>query len=101
LVLSFQRKNHVWAEPKVLIKKGGFVNLKLVNGVKGNCYKVKNIKLEPVVKRRLEMLGMTEYSDVILLNKKKSGAVIIKVRGTRFALGKEFAEGIEIGGDCL
>ncbi len=75
--------------------------MRLIDGVKGHIYKVKNINLERVVKRRLEMLGMTEYSDVTLLNKKKSGAVIVKVRGTRFALGKEFAEGIEIGGDCL
>ncbi len=73
--------------------------MNLLEGEKGRTYKIKSINLEHIVKRRLEILGMTENVDVFLLNKKKRGAVIIKVRGTRFAVGKEFAEGIEIGGD--
>ena len=43
-----------------------------------------------------EMLGMTNLTKVIVLNNKKSGSIIIKVRGTRFALGKEFAKGIKV-----
>ena len=31
-----------------------------------------------------------------LLNKKRSGAVIVKLRGTRFAFGKEIADGIDV-----
>ena len=73
--------------------------MNLLEGENGRTYKIKSINLEHIVKRRLEILGMTENVDVFLLNKKKRGAVIIKVRGTRFAVGKEFAEGIEIGGD--
>ena len=34
-----------------------------------------------------------------VLNKKNHGAVILKVRGTRFAVGREIAEAIEIGGN--
>ena len=33
---------------------------------------------------------------VTLMNKKGSGTVIIKVRGTRLALGRRISEGIEI-----
>lgn len=74
--------------------------MNLLEGKKGQTYKIKSINLEHIVKRRLEILGMTENTDVFLLNKKKRGAVIVKVRGTRFAVGKEFAEGIEIGDDA-
>ncbi len=62
----------------------------------GKTYSVQNIDLEIKVKRRLEILGMTGGSFVEVLNSKISGTKIIKVRGTRFAVGKEFAEGIEI-----
>ena len=72
--------------------------MKLIDAEIGKIYKVKEINLEYVVKRRLEILGMTENVNISILNKKRHGAVIIKVRGTRFALGKKFAEGIELGG---
>ena len=71
--------------------------MNLFDGEKNCIYKVKNICLELAVKRRLEILGMTENVDVLIVNK-KSSAIIIKVRGTRFALGKKFAQGIEVGG---
>lgn len=72
--------------------------MRLIDGVKGKCYKVKEINLPEKIKYRLQMLGMTDNTDVCILNKKFSGAVIIKIRGTRFALGKAFAEGIIVGG---
>ncbi len=72
--------------------------MKLIDAEVGKTYKVKEINLDYIVKRRLEILGMTENVDILILNKKNYGAVIIKVRGTRFALGKKFAQGIEIGG---
>ena len=59
---------------------------------KGRTYLVKEGNIE----RRLEMLGMTDQVTLIVLNKKNQGAVIIKVRGTRFAIGKEIADAIEI-----
>lgn len=52
--------------------------------------------LEGNIERRLEMLGMTDQVKLMVLNKKNQGAVIIKVRGTRFAIGKEIADAIEI-----
>ncbi|MBR5613932.1 MAG: FeoA domain-containing protein [Clostridia bacterium] len=70
--------------------------MKLSDGAVGKSYSVKNIDLSLKVKRRLEILGMTGNASVDVLNSKKSGTKIIKVRGTRFALGKSFAEGIEV-----
>lgn len=62
----------------------------------GKTYVVKEIGLGLEVKRRLEILGMTINSTVEIVNSKRSGTKIIKVRGTRFAIGKKFAEGIEV-----
>ena len=66
----------------------------LREGTIGNKYQVKEIQLEEKVKRRLQMLGMTKGTGVQVLNNKKSGSIIMKVRGTRFAIGKRIAEGI-------
>lgn len=65
---------------------------------KGRTYLVKKVNLEGNIERRLEMLGMTDKVKLMVLNKKNQGAVIIKVRGTRFAIGKEIADAIEIEG---
>lgn len=66
----------------------------LREGKIGQEYLVEDICLEDKVKRRLQMLGMTKGTGVSVLNNKKSGSVILKVRGTRFAVGKRIAEGI-------
>lgn len=63
---------------------------------KGRTYLVKKVNLEGNIERRLEMIGMTDQVKLMVLNKKNQGAVIIKVRGTRFAIGKEIADAIEI-----
>lgn len=63
---------------------------------KGKIYIVKKINLTGNIERRLEMLGMTDKVKLIILNKKHGGAVILKIRGTRFAVGKEIADAIEI-----
>lgn len=63
---------------------------------KGKTYLVKKVNLEGNIERRLEMLGMTDQVKLMVLNKKNQGAVIIKARGTRFAIGKEIADAIEI-----
>ena len=62
----------------------------------GRFYTIRNIWLQEAGARRLQMLGMTPGSVLAVLNNKRSGSIIIKVRGTRFALGKRFAQGIEV-----
>ena len=69
----------------------------LREGKIGQEYQVRDIWLEDKIKRRLQMLGMTKGTGISVLNNKKSGSVILKVRGTRFAVGKKIAEGIVIG----
>ncbi len=70
--------------------------MKLSEGIVGKSYAVKQIALELPVKRRLEILGMTMNTVITVLNSKRSGSKIIKVRGTRFALGADFAERIQV-----
>lgn len=70
--------------------------MNVLQAQKGRTYLVKKVNLEGNIERRLEMLGMTDQVKLMVLNKKNQGAVIIKVRGTRFAIGKEIADAIEI-----
>lgn len=63
---------------------------------KGRQYIVVNVHVNENITRRLEALGVNEGTPVNILNKKGSGSVIIKVRGTRLALGKKLSEGITV-----
>lgn len=53
----------------------------------GRAYTVKSIHLPFQLERRLEALGMTRQTAISVLNRKGKGILIIKLRGTRFALG--------------
>lgn len=69
--------------------------MSLCDGIVGNSYKVQEILVAPDITRRLEALGVNEGTTVEILNQKRNkGALIIKVRGTRLALGRKIAEGI-------
>ena len=59
----------------------------LCDGKIGNNYKVSDIELPTNMEKRLEALGMTRGTSVAVLNSKSHGVLIVKVRGTRFALG--------------
>lgn len=66
----------------------------LAEGRIGEKYVIEDIRLEADLKRRLQMLGMTQGTAVELMNRKFNKAVIFRVRGTRFAIGRNVAEGI-------
>ena len=70
--------------------------MKLHEGEIGKTYIVYSVMVDDTITRRLEALGVNEMMPVTLMNKKGSGTVIIKVRGTRLALGRRISEGIEI-----
>lgn len=70
--------------------------MKLYEGLIGNTYIVTGVLVNDAVTRRLEALGVNEQTPVTILNKKGSGTLIIKVRGTRLALGKKIAAGIDM-----
>jgi ferrous iron transport protein A len=72
------------------------INMKLYKGEIGKTYIVYGMIVKDAVTGRLQALGVNELTPVTLMNKKGSGTVIIKVRGTRLALGRKISEGIEI-----
>lgn len=68
----------------------------LYEAKKGCSYHVEGLFVEPGITRRLQALGMNEGTSVYILNRKKQGALIVQVRGTRLALGKHISSNIEI-----
>ena len=73
--------------------------MNLSDGIVNKTYRVVAIEdLDLPVERRLEAVGLTTGTNVTILNKKHKGAVMLKVRGTRFAVGQHIAQGIKIEG---
>jgi len=70
--------------------------MKLNEGIIGHTYRVESVAVNETITRRLEALGVNNMTPVTLLNKKGSGSVIFKVRGTRLAVGKRISDGIEV-----
>lgn len=68
--------------------------MKLNEGEVGETYLVINVTADVAITRRLEALGVNEMTPVSVLNKKGSGSVIFKVRGTRLAVGQKISDGI-------
>lgn len=69
----------------------------LCDGKIGNEYKVEDIDLPVNIEKRLEALGMTSGTSIAVLNSKSRGVLIVKVRGTRFALGRNITKNILVG----
>ena len=69
----------------------------LCDGKIGNEYKVEDIELPVNIEKRLEALGMTRGTSIAVLNSKSLGVLIVKVRGTRFALGRNITKNILVG----
>lgn len=61
----------------------------------GCTYVVEALHLPFELERRLEALGMTHGAKVTVLNRKGQGILIIKLRGSRFALGYNITKNIE------
>ena len=70
--------------------------MKLNEGIIGRTYRVESVAVNETITIRLEARGVNNMTPVTLLNKKGSGSVIFKVRGTRLAVGKRISDGIEI-----
>lgn len=68
----------------------------LFEAKKGIAYIIKGLFVEEAITRRLQALGLNDGTTITVLNRKKRGALIIKVRGTRLALGKHIASSIEV-----
>lgn len=68
----------------------------LYEAQKGHRYCIEGLYVEPAITRRLQALGLNDGTIVNILNRKKHGALIVQVRGTRLALGKHISSSIEI-----
>lgn len=68
----------------------------ILEGLVKNTYVVTGIHTEEAIMRRLEALGINEGTALTLMNRKRNGASIIKVRGTRWAIGRDIAAGISV-----
>ena len=72
------------------------MSMTLNNAKVGTSYTVENMDLKIDIKRHLEAIGMILNTTIEVLNKKRNGAVIFKVRGTRLAVGKNISQNITI-----
>ena len=70
--------------------------MKLMEGEVGKKYIVRSVVVEETITSRLEARGVNEKTQIAVLNKKQSGTMIMKVRGTRLALGRRITGGIEV-----
>jgi ferrous iron transport protein A len=71
--------------------------MKLDKGVKGATYRVVSLEELPVATaRRLESLGMTSGILVDVLNTKSHGCAVVRLRKTRYALGRGLTSRIEV-----
>lgn len=68
----------------------------LDKGRPGEEYTVAALSLPQAVEHRLEALGMTLGTKVSVLENKSHGTLVLKVRGTRFALGRGITTKIEV-----
>lgn len=68
----------------------------LYEAKKDREYTIEGLYVEEAVTRRLQALGLNDGTRIKVLNRKRKGALIIQVRGTRLALGKHLSSNIEI-----
>ncbi len=68
----------------------------LNEGRVGESYTVEQMDLPEQVEHRLEALGMTVGTRISLLGKKDRGTLILKVRGSRFAVGRGITQKIGV-----
>ena len=68
----------------------------LKQGKNNHTYQVCAIHTQKKLERRLEALGLTEGALITILNSDKKGALTARFRGTRFALGRQIADHIDV-----
>ena len=74
----------------------GGICMTLQEGAPGSLYTVQGTQLPLALARRLQALGMTTGCPVQVLRKKRRGAMVIKIRGSRFALGQAISSRITV-----
>lgn len=59
-------------------------------------YRITSVQEQEKIQRRLEALGILEGTKVVVLNRKRNGSTYYQGERSRWALGNEIAEGIEV-----
>ncbi len=62
----------------------------------GQSCVVERIDLPFQMERRLQALGMTRQTEISVVNRKGKGILIVKLRGSRFALGYQITKSITV-----
>ncbi len=62
----------------------------------GQSCVIEKINLPFQMERRLQALGMTQDTVITVLNRKGKGIMIIRLRGSRFALGYNMTKNISV-----
>ena len=75
--------------------------MSLFEGIKGINYEIKGLYVEEGITRRLQALGLNDGTVITVLGRKKNGALIIRVRGTRLAIGRHISQGSEVEESAL
>ena len=66
----------------------------LLSDAKKNLYyKIHEIKADNNLKKRLQVLGLTNGAKIEILNKNINGSLIFRVRGTKIAISKKIIVG--------
>lgn len=68
----------------------------LDKGKKNEAYTIESMELPLKLEKRLEALGMTVGTNILVLNAKSRGTLIVNVRGTRLALGRGITKQITV-----
>lgn len=58
---------------------------------------IEKLNLPFQMEQRLQALGMTKGTTISVLNRKGKGIMIVKLRGTRLALGYNMTKNIDVG----
>lgn len=66
----------------------------LEEGKINQVYSINKLLIDGNTSRRLQSLGLIYGTNIKVVNKKKNGAVILKARGSRIAVGRDIASKI-------
>lgn len=68
---------------------------------RGLVYRIKEIKADNKIKKRLQVLGLTNEAKIEVINRNINGSLIFKIRGTKVAVSKKISSLIEVEEDHL
>jgi ferrous iron transport protein A len=72
------------------------MTMTIAEGKVNENYLITGIDTKEAITRRLLSLGLTEGTSLEIMNRKRNNTLIVKVRGTRWAIGEEIAKGIKV-----